>query len=123
MAANSRSTAGLSLHDIHQLLPKLDDPDSDIRYMNLEDLCDGLIKAPTTLLAKESNTCLKIIEQLLKTLDDTNGDVQSQALKWYAFLHIPHLSHASYNVLLVLAHWLRNVHQKSFRHSLRSFAV
>ena len=69
-------------HDVAALLPKYDDPDSDIRFMTLVDLCNILNTGAPTLLVKDYITCARTIDCLLKLLDDTNGDVQSQALKW-----------------------------------------
>ncbi|KAL8717566.1 MAG: hypothetical protein Q9225_005198 [Loekoesia sp. 1 TL-2023] len=63
------------------LLPKLSDADADIRYMSLNDL-DGILRSGGTgFLSNEYHTCAKTVECLLKTLDDTNGEVQNQAIK------------------------------------------
>ncbi|MCJ1401202.1 hypothetical protein MMC11_004414 [Xylographa trunciseda] len=67
--------------DVMLLLPKFGDLDSDIRFMSLVDLCNILNAGPPTLLQNDYNTTAKVIDCLLKSLDDTNGDVQSQALK------------------------------------------
>ncbi|MCJ1281502.1 hypothetical protein MMC26_000822 [Xylographa opegraphella] len=67
--------------DVILLLPKFGDLDSDIRFMSLVDLCNILNAGPPTLLQNDYNTTAKVIDCLLKSLDDTNGDVQSQALK------------------------------------------
>lgn len=64
------------------LLPKLNDPDSDIRYMSLNDLWNILNADKSTFLNNEPQTCAKLVEGLLKTLDDQHGEVQNQALKW-----------------------------------------
>ena len=67
--------------DVILLLPKFGDLDSDIRFMSLVDLCNILNAGPPALLQSDYNTAAKVIDCLLKSLDDTNGDVQSQALK------------------------------------------
>ncbi|MCJ1437915.1 hypothetical protein MMC27_007302 [Xylographa pallens] len=67
--------------DVMLLLPKFGDLDSDIRFMSLVDLCNILNAGPPSLLHNDYSTTAKVIDCLLKSLDDTNGDVQSQALK------------------------------------------
>ena len=67
--------------DVAALLPKFGDLDPDIRYMSLVDLCNILESAPHTLLLNDTNTAARVVDCLLASLDDTNGDVQSQALK------------------------------------------
>lgn len=80
MASSSRPIATAA--EVGALLSKYDDPDSDIRFMTLVDLCNILVNGNSQMLAKEYAICVKTIDHLLKLLDDTNGDVQSQALKW-----------------------------------------
>lgn len=67
---------------ISALLPKLSDADADIRYMSLNDLDNILRSGAPGFLSNEYHTCAKTVESLLKTLDDTNGEVQNQAIKW-----------------------------------------
>ena len=68
--------------DVAALFNKFDDPDSDIRYMTLADL-DKILKAGSlTFLSREQSTCNRAVDHLIKLLDDSNGDVQSLALKW-----------------------------------------
>ena len=69
-------------NNVAQLLPKFNDADADLRYMSLNDLYSILNAAPTTLFNNDYNTCARTVDGLLKTLDDPNGDVQSQAIKW-----------------------------------------
>ena len=64
------------------LLPKLGDGDADIRYMSLNDLTNLLNAGSPTFINNDYHTCAKIIDGLLKTLDDKNGEVQNQAIKW-----------------------------------------
>lgn len=64
------------------LLPKLGDADADLRYMSLNDLYTVLEDGSPTFLMSDSNTCTKAVESVLKTLDDSHGEVQNQAIKW-----------------------------------------
>ena len=64
------------------LLPKLGDADADIRYMSLSDLYSLLNTGSPTFLSTEYHTCAKIIDGIIQTLDDQNGEVQNQAIKW-----------------------------------------
>ncbi|KAL8903688.1 MAG: hypothetical protein Q9207_003757 [Kuettlingeria erythrocarpa] len=66
---------------ITALLPKLSDADADIRYMSLNDLDNILKTGSSGFLSNEYHTCAKTVECLLKTLDDTNGEVQNQAIQ------------------------------------------
>ncbi|KAL9128160.1 MAG: hypothetical protein Q9217_003103 [Psora testacea] len=63
------------------LLPKLSDADADLRYMSLSDLYNLLSAGSPTFLSTEYHTCAKIIDGILQTLDDQNGEVQNQAIK------------------------------------------
>ena len=65
------------------LLPKLHDPDSDFRYMSLNDLFNTLSVGHQGFLQNDYNTCARTVDGLLKTLDDQNGEVQNLAIKWY----------------------------------------
>lgn len=64
------------------LLPKLSDADADLRYMSLNDLCNVLNSGAPGFLTADYHTCAKIIDGVLLTLDDQNGEVQNQAIKW-----------------------------------------
>lgn len=64
------------------LLPKLSDADSDLRYMSLNDLYTCLDAGSSTFLSTDYHTSAKIIDGVLLTLDDPNGEVQSQAIRW-----------------------------------------
>ena len=65
------------------LLPKLSDADADLRYMSLNDLYNTLNAGASTFLTNDYHTSAKIIDGVLLTLDDQNGEVQNQAIKWY----------------------------------------
>lgn len=73
----------ITLKDLMTPLNKINDEDPDIRFMSLEDLCKNLEASSIGILNKEVHLSSSIIDAILKCLDDTNGDVQSQALKWY----------------------------------------
>lgn len=79
------------------LLPKLSDADSDIRYMSLNDLYKVLRNGAPNFLVSDYHTCTKAADGLLKTLDDQNGEVQNQAIKW-SVLSIT----ASVSILLIV---------------------
>lgn len=77
MAKDRGSTA----HAIATLLQKLHDPDPDIRFMQLSDLYN-LLSAPSSEYIKaDPGAAGRIIEGILKALNDQNGEVQNQALR------------------------------------------
>lgn len=71
-----------AMQSILGLLPKLDHPDPDIRFMQLNDLASILEKPGSESLRSDSHTSAKVIDRVIKALTDTNGEVQNQALKW-----------------------------------------
>ena len=73
-------------NNVAALLPKLNDADSDLRYMSLNDLFNILNAGSHSFLLNDYNTCARTVDGLLKTLDDQNGEVQNQAIKWYGYL-------------------------------------
>lgn len=64
------------------LLPKLSDADADLRYMSLNDLYDTLDAGAQNMLVGDYHSSAKIIDGVLQTLDDPNGEVQNQSIKW-----------------------------------------
>lgn len=72
-----------SYHTVNSLLVKVSDPDPDIRYMSLNDLFGILTSPGSAFLTHDSATAKKLADTLLSALDDQNGEVQNQALKWY----------------------------------------
>ncbi|KAK5380373.1 hypothetical protein LTR20_007188 [Exophiala xenobiotica] len=71
-----------SVHaSITAMLNKIADPDPDIRFMQLSDLASVLSSPSSEYMRNESHTAARIIDALLKTLTDQNGEVQNQALK------------------------------------------
>jgi cullin-associated NEDD8-dissociated protein 1 len=77
--AKDRASAAQALA---ALLPKLNDPDPDIRFMSLSDLCNILVAPASNYISSDSTTAARVVDGLLKSLNDTNGEVQNQALKW-----------------------------------------
>lgn len=71
------------------LLPKLSDADADLRYMSLNDLHSTLEVGAPSFLASDYHTSAKVIDGVLQTLDDQNGEVQNQAIKWLAMPRYP----------------------------------
>lgn len=67
---------------VQAFLPKLIDPDADLRYMALSDLCATLNAGAPTFIVNDFPTGTKVVDCLLKTLDDSHGEVQNQAIKW-----------------------------------------
>jgi len=63
------------------ILPKLQNADPDIRYMSLNDLSQMLIVGQPNFLLHDYTTCARVIDGLLHTLNDQNGDVQNMAIK------------------------------------------
>lgn len=66
------------------LLPKLSDADADLRYMSLDDLYNTLNAGSPLFLVNDYHASSKIVDGVIQTLDDQNGEVQNQAIKWYA---------------------------------------
>ena len=77
--AKDRSQAA---QGIATLLTKLNDPDPDIRFMQLSDLTNILASPASEYVKTDTHTAARVIEGLLKALADTNGEVQNQALRW-----------------------------------------
>lgn len=78
MAVNNPSS-----QTIAGLLLKLADPDPDFRFMSLNDLHQMLTKQKVDFLTHDYNTSSRIVDNIIRTLDDQNGEVQNLAVKWY----------------------------------------
>lgn len=78
MARDRNSTA----QSLTTLLTKLQDPDPDIRFMSLSDLTTSLTAPNSFHISIDAHTSSRIVDGLLKSFNDTNGEVQNQALKW-----------------------------------------
>lgn len=69
-------------HTVVQLLGKLNDTDPDFRFMALNDLIAVFANAKNDMLYHDYNTAARTIDYVVKALDDQNGEVQNQAIKW-----------------------------------------
>ncbi|KAK6072765.1 TATA-binding protein interacting [Seiridium cupressi] len=65
----------------HQLIGKLSDPDPDFRFMSLDDLLKILGGNRHDLLHTNYSTSAQVVDAVIKTLDDQNGEVQNMALR------------------------------------------
>lgn len=69
-------------HTVTQLLGKLTDNDPDFRFMALNDLITVFATGKPDMLHHDYNTAARTIDHVVKALDDQNGEVQNQAIKW-----------------------------------------
>ncbi|KAK0288259.1 hypothetical protein LTR35_003733 [Friedmanniomyces endolithicus] len=67
-------------HNVASILGKLHDADPDIRYMTLNDLNKMMENGGATFLVHDYTTCAKVVDGLLHTLNDSNGDVQNMSV-------------------------------------------
>lgn len=67
---------------VSQLLGKLNDPDPDFRFMALNDLLTVFAKGKSDMLSHDYNTAARTVDGVVRALDDQNGEVQNQAIKW-----------------------------------------
>ena len=67
---------------INTLLQKINDPDPDFRFMALNDLLTALNIGKQDLLQHDYNTASRTADNVVRALDDQNGEVQNQAIKW-----------------------------------------
>lgn len=69
---------------INAMLEKMANPDPDYRFMALSDLHETLISTNSHFNASqiEAGTMSKIVDAVIKALDDQNGEVQNLAVKW-----------------------------------------
>ncbi|KAK4888684.1 hypothetical protein LTR27_012470 [Elasticomyces elasticus] len=67
-------------HNVASILGKLTDADPDIRYMTLNDLNRMMENGAATFLIHDYTTCAKVVDGLLHTLNDSNGDVQNMSV-------------------------------------------
>ncbi|KAI0169722.1 TIP120-domain-containing protein [Hypoxylon sp. FL1284] len=78
------ATANANPQTINSLLTKLGDPDSDFRFMSLNDLQQILTKQKADFLIHDYNLSTRIADNVIKALDDQNGEVQNLAVKCIA---------------------------------------
>ncbi|KAL7625766.1 hypothetical protein AAE478_004989 [Parahypoxylon ruwenzoriense] len=79
--ASSAAVNNPNPQTINQLLAKLTDTDPDFRFMSLNDLHQILTKQKADFLGHDYNTSSRIVDAVIKTLDDQNGEVQNLAVK------------------------------------------
>ena len=65
-----------------QLLTKITDSDPDFRFMALSDLLTVFNTAKHDFLYHDYNTAARTVDHVVRALDDQNGEVQNQAIKW-----------------------------------------
>lgn len=83
------ASSGLNNPDartVTALLSKLSDPDPDFRFMSLNDLHQILIRPKVEFLNHDYNTSSRVVDNVIKALDDQNGEVQNLAVKWYEYV-------------------------------------
>ncbi|KAH8203495.1 hypothetical protein TruAng_002366 [Truncatella angustata] len=80
-----------TINTFHQLIAKLTDPDPDLRYMSLDDLLKILNGNRIDILHSNFSTAAQVVDAVIKTLDDQNGEVQNMALRCIGPLvaHVP----------------------------------
>jgi cullin-associated NEDD8-dissociated protein 1 len=67
---------------VNSLLTKMTDPDPDFRFMALSDLFTVLSIGKPDFLHHDYNTAARTVDNVVRALDDQNGEVQNQAIKW-----------------------------------------
>jgi cullin-associated NEDD8-dissociated protein 1 len=68
--------------NLQGILERLNNADSDYRFMTLNDLHSYLTSANTTGVTVDSFQNVRLLDGVLKALDDVNGEVQNLAVKW-----------------------------------------
>lgn len=64
------------------ILTRISDSDSDYRFMALSDLLRVFVIAKNDFMHHDYNIASRTSEAVVRLLDDANGEVQNQALKW-----------------------------------------
>lgn len=72
----------LFMQSMNANLPKLTDPDPDLRFMALSDISTSLSSPAAVMLTTEFSLTTKLLDAIVKALQDQHGEVQAQALKW-----------------------------------------
>lgn len=67
---------------LQNLLDKMSNPDSDFRFMSLNDLLGMLTSTQMNFANSDTNLMNKLVDAVVKALDDGNGEVQNLAVKW-----------------------------------------
>ncbi|KAJ6262000.1 hypothetical protein Dda_2801 [Drechslerella dactyloides] len=81
-AASTLSVTMSQQFQINPILQRLSDADSDFRFMALNDL-HSLVTASSNTLSNDTGTTARLIDGVVKALDDSNGEVQNLAVKWW----------------------------------------
>ncbi|KAF2718926.1 TIP120-domain-containing protein [Polychaeton citri CBS 116435] len=98
-----------SSHSVATILPKLNDPDADIRFMTLNDLRQMLLNGHPNFMQHDFQTCAKVVEGLLQTLNDTHGEVTNKALECLG----PFVNKAPESILSPLIEKVSNIKTES----------
>ncbi|KAI1823328.1 armadillo-type protein [Xylaria intraflava] len=105
---------------VGQLLSKLSDPDPDFRFMSLNDLHQILTRSKCEFMKSDYNTSSRIVDAVVKKLDDQNGEVQNLAVRCIG----PLASKIPINVIAPLLEQLTKVEIKNaVDNSLPSLAL
>ncbi len=64
------------------LLPRLQDIDTDHRFMALNDLFTALSWGPPGMIAHDHPLASRTVDGIVKCLTDPHDDVQNLAIKW-----------------------------------------
>jgi len=96
--ATSAIPTNPTIHNVASLVPKLSNPDPDIRFMSLNDLSQMLTVGAPQFISHDYSVCAKVVDGLLSTLNDGNGDVQNMAIKCLG----PFVNRAPENILCPL---------------------
>ncbi|KAK4903990.1 hypothetical protein LTR66_017953, partial [Elasticomyces elasticus] len=88
---------GSAVTNINTLLSKLDDPDPDIRFMQLNDFA-SILSTSNAPFQSEPHTVSRAVDGLVAAIHDSNGEVQNQALKCVGPLatKVPREGYATY---------------------------
>lgn len=73
-----------SPYALNGLLEKMSSPDSDFRYMSLNDLLGMLTSQSMNFAQMDPGVMSKLTDSVVRALDDSHGEVQNLAVKWYA---------------------------------------
>lgn len=107
--ARPNPQGAVSAQHVIALLPKLEHDDPDFRFMALSDMRDCFENGQPGFLGTDYTTSAKVVDGLVHTLKDTNGDVQNMAVKCLG----PFVNKASLGVLCPMLERLSNIETDS----------
>ncbi|KAI2471965.1 TIP120-domain-containing protein [Annulohypoxylon bovei var. microspora] len=81
MASSSTAVNNPNPQNIISLLSKMADQDPDYRFMSLNDMQQILMNQKAHFLAHDYNTSSRMMDCIVRALDDQNGEVQNLAVK------------------------------------------